>query len=54
MYGTAFWLEYGEDGRPRLVMDSTARGGGLNVLCAEFCPMCGRFCGKLEAEHEEK
>ena len=52
--GTAFWLEYGEDGRPRLVMDSTARGGGLNVLCAEFCPMCGRFCGKLEAEHEEK
>jgi hypothetical protein len=52
--GTAFWLEYGEDGRPRLVMDSTARGGGLNVLCTEFCPMCGRFCGKLEAEHEEK
>ena len=44
----------GEDGRPRLVMDSAARGGGLNVLCAEFCPMCGRFCGKLEAEHEEK
>ena len=39
--GTAFWLEYGED-------------GGLNVLCAEVCPMCGRFCGKLEAEHEEK
>ena len=35
-------------------VDSTARGGGLNVLCAEFCPMCGRFCGKLEAEHEEK
>lgn len=24
--GTAFWLEYGEDGRPRLVMDSTAPG----------------------------
>ena len=38
----------------KVVIMSAARGGGLNVLCAEFCPMCGRFCGKLEAEHEEK
>lgn len=46
--GTAFWIEWSEGGWPRLCMDSTTRGGGLNVLQVEFCPVCGRKCGKLE------
>ena len=31
--GMAFWIEWDENGRPRLCMDSTTAGGGLNVLC---------------------
>ena len=28
--GMAFWIEWDENGRPRLCMDSTTTGGGLN------------------------
>lgn len=42
--GTVFWMEYGDDDRLRLCMDSLHKGGGLNVLCIRFCPVCGRDC----------
>lgn len=42
--GTVFWMEYGGDDRLRLCMDSLHKGGGLNVLCIRFCPVCGRDC----------
>ena len=44
--GTAFWLEYGEDGRP-LRLDAV-------VVSTQHGPEASLFCGKLEAEHEEK
>ena len=45
--GMAFWIEWDENGRPRLCMDSTTTGGGLNVLCVQFCPICGRRCENI-------
>lgn len=42
--GTVFWMEFDEADRPRLCMDSRSQGGGLNVLCVKFCPICGRSC----------
>ena len=51
--GTAFWMEYDEAERPRLCMDSRSRGGGLNVLCVRFCPICGRAC-EIIIEEEDK
>lgn len=53
MDGMAFWIEWGEDDRPRLCMDTRAQGGGLNVLCVQFCPICGRECENF-TEQEEK
>lgn len=47
-----FWMEWGEDGKPRLCMDSTITGGGLNVLCVNACPLCGALVGCQEAENE--
>ena len=38
--GTAFWLEYGEDGRPRLVMDSTAVHGQHDHRWRAECALC--------------
>lgn len=40
--GMLFWVEWGEDGNPRLCTDTLHNGGGLNVLCIDFCPLCGR------------
>lgn len=40
--GMLFWVEWGEDGNPRLCTDTLHDGGGLNVLCIDFCPLCGR------------
>ena len=40
--GMLFWIEWGEDGNPRLCTDTLHDGGGLNVLCIDFCPLCGR------------
>lgn len=54
--GMAFWIEWDENGRPRLCMDSTTAGGGLNVLCVQFCPICGRRCEnivEMEENHGE-
>ena len=54
--GMAFWIEWDENGRPRLCMDSTTTGGGLNVLCVQFCPICGRRCEnfvEMEENHGE-
>lgn len=51
--GTAFWVEWGEDEKPRLCMDTRTHGGGLNVLCVNFCPLCGRFL-EHDSEQEEK
>lgn len=50
--GTVFWMEHGDDGRPRLCLDSRHQGGGLNVLCVGFCPLCGRTCEILDEEGE--
>lgn len=50
--GTVFWMEYGEDERPRLCLDSRSQGGGLNVLCVRFCPICGRVCETITFEEE--
>ena len=55
--GTVFWMEYGDDDRPRLCMDSLHKGGGLNVLCIRFCPVCGRECEIItdkEDDHAEQ
>jgi hypothetical protein len=46
-------MEYDEAERPRLCMDSRSRGGGLNVLCVRFCPICGRAC-EIIIEEEDK
>lgn len=51
--GMDFWMEWGEDGKPRLFMDSTSRGGGMNALCVEFCPLCGALVGRQEETDEE-
>ncbi|MDO5544875.1 MAG: hypothetical protein Q4F81_03455 [Eubacteriales bacterium] len=48
--GTVFWMEYGDDDRPRLCLDSRSQGGGLNVLCVRFCPICGRACETITYE----
>ncbi len=50
--GVDFWMEWGDDGKPRLFMDSTTSGGGLNALCINACPLCGGRAGLQEAEHE--
>lgn len=34
---------------PRLCTDTLHDGGGLNVLCIDFCPLCGREIEKQEA-----
>ena len=47
--GMLFWVEWGEDGNPRLCTDTLHDGGGLNVLCIDFCPLCGREVEKQEA-----
>lgn len=47
--GMLFWVEWGEDGNPRLCTDTLHDGGGLNVLCIDFCPLCGREIEKQEA-----
>lgn len=47
--GMLFWVEWGEDGNPRLCTDTLHDGGGLNVLCIDFCPLCGRKVEKQEA-----
>ncbi|MBE6972565.1 MAG: hypothetical protein E7440_01605 [Ruminococcaceae bacterium] len=51
--GTAFWIEWGEDEKPRLCMDTRTHGGGLNVLCVSFCPLCGRNV-ENDSEQEEQ
>ena len=51
--GTVFWMEYGDDDRPRLCMDSRSNGGGLNVLCVQFCPICGRICEIIINEEDD-
>ena len=48
--GTVFWMEYGDDGRPRLCLDTRSQGGGLNVICVGFCPLCGRACETMDEE----
>ena len=48
--GTVFWMEFDEADRPRLCMDSRSQGGGLNVLCVRFCPLCGRACETMDEE----
>lgn len=48
--GMLFWLEWGVDGKPRLCTDTTHDGGALNVLCIEFCPLCGEMTPKQEAD----
>lgn len=50
--GTLFWLEWGADGLPRLYMDSRGRGGGMNALCINACPLCGSSLGRMEADDE--
>ena len=47
--GMLFWVEWGEDGNPRLCTATLHDGGGLNVLCIDFCPLCGREVEKQEA-----
>lgn len=50
------WVEFDVEGQPLLCMDSTSTGGGLNSIWIDFCPICGRKCGKLpeqEAEYGE-
>lgn len=47
--GMNFWVEWGEDGKPRLCTDTLHSGGGLNVLCIEYCPICGREVERQEA-----
>lgn len=51
--GTKFWIEWGPDGMPRLCMDSTGHGGGMNTLCINACPLCGGQLGRMEADDEE-
>ncbi len=51
--GMLFWVEWGEDGNPRLCTDTLHDGGGLNVLCIDFCPLCGREIEKQEAWDEK-
>lgn len=51
--GTVFWMEYDEAERLRLCMDNRSRGGGLNVLCVRFCPICGRAC-EIIIDEEDK
>jgi len=38
--GLQFWIEWGEDGKPRLVTDALTVGG-VHTLCVEHCPLCG-------------
>ena len=52
--GTLFWVEWGADGLPRLCMDSRGRGGGMNTLCINACPLCGSTLGRMEADDEEE
>ena len=38
--GLQFWIEWGGDGKPRLV--ACADGRRIpHMLCIEFCPLCG-------------
>ena len=51
--GMAFWMEWGDDGLPRLYMDTTTTGGGMNALCIHFCPICGNQIKMQEADNYE-
>ena len=51
--GMAFWIEWDENGRPRLCMDSTTTGGGLNVLCVQSVSYTHLAGIRMEIIHEE-
>lgn len=51
--GTQAWLEWGEDGLPRLFMDNRSSGGGLNALNIYVCPFCGKVLEHQEADYAE-
>lgn len=38
--GLQFWIEWGEDGKPRLMTDALAVTG-VHTLCIAHCPLCG-------------
>lgn len=38
--GLQFWIEWGEDGKPRLMTDALAVTG-VHALCVAHCPLCG-------------
>ena len=48
--GMQFWIEWGGDGKPRLVTDTTG-GRILHTLCIEYCPLCGE---RLVVQAEER
>lgn len=37
-----FWVEWDDEGLPRLVMDSPNRVDGTHALQIIYCPMCGQ------------
>lgn len=50
--GVNFWIELQENGAPVLITDSTTRGGGINVVQVNFCPLCGENLIKKEDKTE--
>lgn len=44
-----FYAQSTRNQNPRLCTDTLHDGGGLNVLCIDFCPLCGREMEKQEA-----
>ena len=44
-----YWDKRGEDSNTHNYTDTLHDGGGLNVLCIDFCPLCGREVEKQEA-----